>query len=192
MSSDLLILTFLPPILRPIFLVIYLQLHFTSAKQIKMMFSKILVLALPALVSAVVPSGAPTTGFDDFFGECYGEPVALACDTDPTSIVPSKSTLILEDYHITVTASIACEGNAAAGAVCIGPEEDGGVGVIVSGDRDDGPMCYTIFYFEEGVKKYKALCRGKDFRIKQELHITKTKDTEDEPEPTRRLGQANE
>jgi len=66
--------------------------------------------------------------------------------------------------------------------------------VIVGGDGSfDAPMCYTIFFFEEGVKKYKSLCRGRDFRIKQELHMRKTKDDEDELEPTRRrLGKVAE
>mmetsp|Transcript_7741 Transcript_7741/g.17318 ORF Transcript_7741/g.17318 Transcript_7741/m.17318 type:complete len:181 (-) Transcript_7741:110-652(-) len=177
-----------------------------------MMFSKML-LTLPALVATVVgqspratgessgvPSPSPSfVGYDydydygtkdeGFFGEvaCYGEPVALACDTDPSSIVPTKSTVILEDFGVTVAASIECEGTAAA-AVCIGPEEGGGVGVIVGGDMElSMPMCYTIFFLEDGVKKYKSICRGRGFRIKQELHISNMYDSSDDDR--RRLGE---
>lgn len=144
-----------------------------------MMFSKAL-LVLPALLGGAMAQPPPEDRIEDL---CYGEPVAIACDTEPYSITPMKSTLVLEDYGVTVTASIECQGTA-SGAVCIGEAEGGGIGVVVGNDNDlgfDTPMCYTIFFLEDGVKRYKSICRGRDFHIKQILDI-------DYNRPVRRLG----
>jgi len=73
-----------------------------------MMFGKTFLI-LPALLGAVfaqevAPTSSPTVDLiedagDGRFGfaECSGAPIALACDTDPDSLVPMKSTL--SKYH---------------------------------------------------------------------------------------------
>ena len=97
-----------------------------------------------------------------------------------------KTTVTIEDFAFIVTASITCEGTASAD-VCIVPDEDGAVGIIVADESTSTGMCNTIFYFTEGVKRYKSVCRGKVsgnfFRIKEEIDIERI--------PARRLKGSN-
>lgn len=89
-------------------------------------------------------------------------------------LIPMKTTVTIEDFAFVVTASIICEGTASAD-VCIVPDEDGAVGIIVADESTNTEMCNTIFYFTEGVKRYKSVCRGNVsgsfFRIKEEIDI---------------------
>ena len=130
----------------------------------------VLVLALAASASAT-PTAPPTaapTGFD------CPSPLKLQCDTDPSTLISQKVTVTIEDPDIVVTATITCEGTASAD-VCIIPDDEGAVGIIVADEATSTEMCDTVFFFEAGVRRYKSLCRGNVngnfFRIKEELNI---------------------
>lgn len=134
-----------------------------------MLFKTLSVLALAAGASAttVAPTSAPT-GF-----EC-DSPLKLQCDTDPSTLISQKVTVTIEDPDIVVTATITCEGTASAD-VCIVPDDEGAIGIIVADEATSTEMCNTAFVFEAGVRRYKSLCRGNVdgnfFRIKEELNI---------------------
>mmetsp|Transcript_9528 Transcript_9528/g.26700 ORF Transcript_9528/g.26700 Transcript_9528/m.26700 type:complete len:113 (+) Transcript_9528:73-411(+) len=89
-------------------------------------------------------------------------------------LIPMKTTVTIENPDIIVTASITCEGTASAD-VCVVPDAEGAIGIIVADESTSTEMCHTIFFFEEGVRRYKSLCRGNVdgnfFRIKEELDI---------------------
>ena len=143
-----------------------------------MLFKTLSVLALAASASATPtapPTAAPTvaptaapTGFD------CPSPLKLQCDTDPSTLISQKVTVTIEDPDIVVTATITCEGTASAD-VCIIPDDEGAVGIIVADEATSTEMCDTVFFFEAGVRRYKSLCRGNVngnfFRIKEELNI---------------------
>jgi len=86
------------------------------------------------------------------------------------SLTPLKTTVTLEDYHATVTASLSCERELSQAQACLVPGYDGGLGIVIT-DSYGGPMCWTTFYIDEGVKRYKSSCRGPDFKIKYDLKI---------------------
>ena len=143
-----------------------------------MLFKTLSVLAL-AVGASATPTAAPTpdptpaptpapTGFD------CPSPLKLQCDTDVSTLIPQKVTVTIEDPDIVVTATITCEGTASAD-VCIIPDDEGAIGIIVADEATSAEMCDTMFYFEAGVRRYKSLCRGNVngnfFRIKEELNI---------------------
>ena len=140
-----------------------------------MLFKTLSVLALAAGASATAPTAAPSaapsaapTVFD------CPSPLKLQCDTDPSTLIAQSVSVTIEDPDIIVTATITCEGTASAN-VCIIPDDEGAVGIIVADEATSDEMCDTVFYFEAGVRRYKSLCRGNVngnfFRIKEELNI---------------------
>ena len=159
-----------------------------------MLFKTLSVLALAVGTTALTPAPAPTdsptmavTAPDSFLESIFEgcpSPLKLQCDTDPSTLIPQKISVTIEDPDIIVTASITCEGTASAD-VCIVADDDGGVGIIVADESTSAEMCNTVFMFEEGVRRYKSLCRGNVsgnfFRIKEELNIERI------PVPARHL-----
>lgn len=144
-----------------------------------MLFKSLSVLALAAGASAT-PTTAPTpavTAPDSYLESIFEgcpSPLKLQCDTDPSTLIPEKITVTIEDPDVVVTASITCEGTASAD-VCVVPDDEGAVGIIIADEATSTEMCQTLFYFESGVRRYKSLCRGNVngnfFRIKEELNI---------------------
>jgi len=112
------------------------------------------------------PTSAPTYE-SSFYNTDLGcpTPLSLKCDTNPFNLIPLKTTLKLEDYGVTVIASLSCEKELSRAQACVFPAHDGGIGFIIS-DSYGGPMCWSEFYIEEGIKRYKSSCRGPDFKIK--------------------------
>jgi hypothetical protein len=140
----------------------------------------VLALAVGAAADSTTPTSSPTAAvtapdsFLDSMFEACPSPLKLQCDTDPSTWIPQKFTQTIQNPDIVVTASITCEGTASAD-VCIVADEEGGVGIIVADESTSAEICNTMFMFEEGVRRYKSLCRGNVngnfFRIKEELKI---------------------
>ena len=118
------------------------------------------------VVGATTPTSFPTyepTSWSPL-EECP-TPLDLQCDTDPFNLIPQKTTLELEDYGVTVVASLTCEKALSRAHACVFPEGDGVFGIVVA-DSYGSPFCWTDHYLEYGVKQYRSSCRGKDFKIK--------------------------
>ena len=124
--------------------------------------------AISATTATDEPTSAPT--FESSFDYSYFDlgcptPLSLKCDTNPFNLIPLKTTLKLEDYGVTVIASLSCERELSRANACVVPAIDGGIGIVIS-DSYGSPMCWSEFYIEEGIKRYKSSCRGPDFKIK--------------------------
>ena len=136
------------------------------------MFLKTLALFATILgaVSAT-PTSAPTYDASFYYTDLgCPTPLSLKCDTNPFNLIPLKTTLKLEDYGVTVIASLSCEKELSQAQACLVPAYDGGIGIVIS-DSYGGPMCWSEFYIEEGIKRYKSSCRGPDFKIKVRVEL---------------------
>jgi hypothetical protein len=125
--------------------------------------------AIFATVLGVVRAEHPTSQvtFEPsswFFDDCP-TPLNVQCDTNPTTLIPQKTTLKLEDYGATVIATLSCEKEFSRAQACVFPVEDGGVAITIA-DSYGGPFCWNEVFFTEGVKHYKSTCRGRDFKVK--------------------------
>lgn len=132
-----------------------------------MLFKPLAIFAtVLGVVSAEHPTGEPTYEPTSWINEDCPSPLEVQCDTNPFNLIPQKTTLKLEDYGVTVVATLTCEKELSRAKACVFPAYDGGVAITVADAYETGPFCWTEVYFTEGVKNYKSSCRGRDFKVK--------------------------